>query len=61
MEEMRVKGTGVAIPGLNSMQVRSLTTLVPQKRLVDVFEAVVEPLVTHILLPPGGALPTADT
>src|SRR5205823_2414643 len=29
MEEMRIKGTGVAIPGLNSTQVKSLTTLVP--------------------------------
>jgi len=49
LAEMRVKGTGVAIPGLNSTAVRSLTTLVPPKPIVDAFTKQAAPLVTRIL------------
>jgi type I restriction enzyme S subunit len=49
MEEMRIKGTGVAIPGLNSTQVKSLTTLVPPPTIVRGFDSVVEPWITRIL------------
>jgi type I restriction enzyme, S subunit len=49
MEEMRVKGTGVAVPGLNSTQVKSLTTLVPSPAVPAAFEAIVGPLVTRVL------------
>ncbi|MFN8179097.1 MAG: restriction endonuclease subunit S [bacterium] len=49
MEEMRTKGTGVAIPGLNSTQVKSLTTLLPPSAVVRAFDKVVEPWVTRVL------------
>jgi type I restriction enzyme S subunit len=49
MAEMRVKGTGVAIPGLNSTAVRSLTTLVPPTLIVKAFTNQAAPLVTRIL------------
>jgi type I restriction enzyme, S subunit len=49
MEEMRIKGTGVAIPGLNSTQVKSLTTLVPTPNIAKAFEAVADPAITRIL------------
>jgi type I restriction enzyme, S subunit len=49
MEEMRIKGTGVAIPGLNSTQVKSLTILVPSIRLAKAFDALVDLWITRIL------------
>jgi type I restriction enzyme S subunit len=49
MEEMRTKGTGVAIPGLNSTQVKSLTTLVPAPAVARAFNRLVEPLVAGVL------------
>ena len=49
MEEMRIKGTGVAIPGLNSTQVKSLTTLVPAGEVVRAFEAIAGPWVARVL------------
>ena len=49
MEEMRVKGTGVAVPGLNSTQVKSLTILVPAAAITAAFEAIVAPVVTRVL------------
>jgi type I restriction enzyme S subunit len=49
MAEMRVKGTGVAIPGLNSTAVRSLAVLVPPKPIVGAFTRQTAPLVTRIL------------
>ena len=47
--EMRIKGTGVAIPGLNSTAVRSLGVLVPPRAIVDAFTRQVAPLITRIL------------
>ncbi|MBI1209742.1 MAG: restriction endonuclease subunit S [Azospirillum sp.] len=49
MEEMRIKGTGVAIPGLNSTQVKSLTTLMPPVKIVSRFNSLVEPIITEVL------------
>ncbi len=49
MEEMRIKGTGVAIPGLNSTQVKSLTILIPTGEATRAFDAVVDPWVTRML------------
>ena len=49
MEEMRSKGTGVAIPGLNSTQVKSLTTLIPAPEAARGFHAIVEPWITRLL------------
>ena len=49
MEEMRVKGTGVAIPGLNSTQVRSLTTVIPPRDILHSFDKFVEPWITRLL------------
>ena len=47
---MRIKGTGVAIPGLNSTQVKSLTTLVPTREITRAFDALVEPWTTRVLV-----------
>jgi type I restriction enzyme S subunit len=49
MDEMRVKGTGVAIPGLNSTQAKSLTTLRPPLDVAAAFNQRVEPAVAKIL------------
>jgi type I restriction enzyme S subunit len=49
LAEMRVKGTGVAIPGLNSTAVRSLTTLVPPRPIIEAFTKHAATLVTRIL------------
>lgn len=49
MEEMRIKGTGVAIPGLNSTQVKSLTTLVPAPNVARAFDTFVEPTISRVL------------
>jgi type I restriction enzyme S subunit len=46
--EMRIKGTGVAIPGLNSTAVRSIRILVPPRLVVDAFTRHVQPLVSRI-------------
>jgi type I restriction enzyme S subunit len=47
--EMRVRGTGVAIPGLNSVELKSLTTLIPTAAIAKAFSALVDPLVASIL------------
>ncbi|MCT0224112.1 restriction endonuclease subunit S [Synechococcus sp. CS-1328] len=47
--EMRIKGTGVAIPGLNSTAVRSLAVLVPPPTIVEAFTEQAAPLVSRIL------------
>jgi len=47
-DEMRVKGTGVAIPGLNSTAVRSLTMLFPSSKVLDQFSHLVDPLLASI-------------
>lgn len=49
MEEMRIKGTGVAIPGLNSTQVRSLTTLVPPPGITAAFDDAADQFVARVL------------
>ena len=48
LAEMRIKGTGVAIPGLNSTAVRSLAVLVPPRLVVNAFTRLASPLVKHI-------------
>ena len=47
--EMRIKGTGVAIPGLNSTAVRSLPVLVPPRLVIDAFTRQAMPLISRIL------------
>ncbi len=49
MEEMRIKGTGVAVPGLNSTQVRSLSIVVPPKPVARAFERLADPCVARVL------------
>jgi len=49
MEEMRINGTGVAIPGLNSTQVKTLTMLVPPFEVTRAFNALIEPWVARLL------------
>ena len=49
MEEMRVKGTGVAVPGLNSTQVKSLAVLAPKRGVARAFDVIVGPWITRIL------------
>jgi restriction endonuclease S subunit len=48
-EEMRVRGTGVAIPGLNSTEARALKVLVPPVPLVERFTGIVEPFFVRLL------------
>ena len=48
LDEMRVKGTGVAIPGLNSSAVRTLSILVPNNQVVDTFNMVAANVVGKI-------------
>ena len=50
MEEMRIKGTGVAIPGLNSTHVKSLAMLVPMIQVAKAFDALVDLWITRILV-----------
>ena len=47
--EMRIKGTGVAIPGLNSAQVKSLATLTPTPDVSQCLDAILEPFVHRVL------------
>lgn len=49
MEEMRIKGTGVAIPGLNSTQVRSLRILIPTPETIRAFDTIIEPWIARLL------------
>ena len=48
--EMRIKGTGVAIPGLNATAVRSLAVLVPPLPIVQAFTKQAAILVTRLLV-----------
>jgi len=48
-DEMRQKGTGVAIPGLNSTSVRSLNILVPSEVALRCYEEICEPIIRSIL------------
>jgi len=48
MEEMRNRGTGVAVPGLNSTAVRDLPILLPSDSLMQTFEKRIAPLINRI-------------
>jgi type I restriction enzyme S subunit len=48
MDEMRKRGTGVAVPGLNSAQVREVGVLLPPPGLLDRFSETVAPLMRRI-------------
>lgn len=47
--EMRIKGTGVAIPGLNSTQAKSLSVVVPSRNAAAIFDQMLDPFITRIL------------
>ena len=47
--EMRMKGTGVAIPGLNSTQVRSLSVIVPSFGIAQQLDDILEPIISRVL------------
>ena len=49
MEEMRRRGTGVAIPGLNSSNVRTLPIAVPERAAQERAQSLAEPLMTLVL------------
>ena len=49
LEEMRRRGTGVAIPGLNSAAVKGLPIDLPPSTVIERFTAVARPLVTFVL------------
>jgi type I restriction enzyme S subunit len=49
MEEMRIRGTGVAIPGLNSTAVKQLSILVPDEAVLREFDGKVAPMIDRIL------------
>ena len=48
MDEMRSRGTGVAIPGLNSTQVRELAVLIPSSDVLKEFDQKVSPMLHRI-------------
>lgn len=48
MDEMRSRGTGVAIPGLNSTAVREVAILLPMMSIVRQFEVFARPLADAI-------------
>ncbi|HMJ67035.1 MAG TPA: restriction endonuclease subunit S [Candidatus Binatia bacterium] len=48
MDEMRNRGTGVAIPGLNSTAVRELPILLPPASLLETFDERVSPVIRRI-------------
>lgn len=45
MQEMRNRGTGVAIPGLNSSAVREVAVLIPNKDVLESFDRLISPLI----------------
>jgi type I restriction enzyme S subunit len=49
VEEMKLRGTGVAIPGLNSTELKALEVLLPDKRTLESFDQIIDPLFTMIL------------
>jgi type I restriction enzyme, S subunit len=50
MEELRRKGTGVAIPGLNSTALSSVTILKPPRAIIENFEHIVRLFLKDILI-----------
>jgi type I restriction enzyme, S subunit len=50
MDEMRNRGTGVAVPGLNSTQVRELPILIPDSEIAQHFEESVAPMIRKIFV-----------
>lgn len=48
MDEMRVRGTGVAIPGLNSTAVRSLGIVIPSPKVLQAFDEIASTFVRRI-------------
>ncbi|MCA3006382.1 MAG: restriction endonuclease subunit S [Phycisphaerales bacterium] len=48
MEEMRQRGTGVAIPGLNSTAARAVTLLIPDEPALRAFNTVITPAVNRV-------------
>ncbi len=49
MEEMRRRGTGVAIPGLNATALRGMPVLLPSTTERDAFDELAAPLITRAL------------
>lgn len=49
IEEMKIKGTGAAIPGINSTELKSLTLVKPDDKIIKIFDKTVEPIVKQIL------------
>ena len=49
-EEMANRATGVAIPGLNSTEVRNLPIILPDKSILSSFEKISSPITNKILL-----------
>lgn len=48
MEEMRSRGTGVAIPGLNSTALSGISISIPPEKLLNEFTNYAEPLISKI-------------
>lgn len=49
LTDLRVRGTGAAIPGINSTAIKGVPVVQPPKRLVDHFDSIVSPLITRVL------------
>lgn len=61
MEEMRRRGTGVAIPGLNSTAVRELPIILPSREVVEKFDAVADPIIRKLLIEATPTFPVNDS
>lgn len=48
MEEMKNRGTGAAIPGLNSTALSGINITIPPKNMLDNFSNIIEPLFSKI-------------
>lgn len=49
MKEMRERGTGVAIPGLNSTALKSVNIILPEDEVLEQFDEIVKPIIEKIL------------
>lgn len=48
MDEMRRRGTGVAVPGINSSSLSGISISIPPQKLLEEFSTIVEPMVSKI-------------
>lgn len=49
MHELKHRGGKAAIPGINQSDVKELKIAIPNREILDRFEAITEPIVTRLL------------